>query len=232
VTRIVDARRIASKRAALWEFAHHGSAYVLASTLVGAVALRRRAGRVTRGDLVALAVVAAVRPFFEWGLHRYVLHAEPVVIDGRTVDPGGSHRGHHDAPHDVAGALLGTRYALADSTALAVVAGGLATLAVRSSWRARWQVALTASSGSFASLLAYEWSHLLFHTGYRPTTERFRRLRANHQRHHHRDDGQWFGITSDLADRLLRTHGRDAALSASRESIGSTAAMTVGTAGR
>ena len=230
MTRIVDARRIASKRAALWEFAHHGSAYVLISTLGGAVALRRRAGRVTSRDLVALAVVAATRPFFEWGLHRYVLHAEPVVVDGRTVDPGGSHRGHHDTPHDVAGALLGTRYALTDSTALAAVVGALTTVVVRSSPRARWQVTLTAWSGTFASLLAYEWSHLLFHTGYRPTTARFRRLRANHHRHHHRDDEQWFGITSDLADRLLGTRRRDAAPSMGRDAIGSTAAMIVGTA--
>ena len=232
MTRIADARRIASKRAALREFAHHGSAYVLTSTLGGAVALRRRAGRATMRDLVALAVVAAIRPFFEWGLHRYVLHAEPVVVDGRTVDPGGSHRGHHDAPHDVAGALLGTRYALVDSTALAVVVGALATIAVRSSPRARWQVVLTAWSGAFASLLAYEWSHLLFHTGYRPATARFRRLRANHHRHHHRDEDQWFGITSDLADRLLGTRGRDAVASVDRDAIGSTASMIVGTAAR
>ena len=56
-----------------------------------------------------------------------------------------------------------------------------------------------------AALAHYEWSHLLFHTAYRPRTARYRRLKANHRRHHWRDERAWLGITSDLADRILHT---------------------------
>ena len=64
---------------------------------------------------------------------------------------------------------------------------------------------LTAVAAAAVALSHYEWSHFLFHTAYRPRTNRYRRLKANHRRHHWRDEHAWLGITSNLADRTLRT---------------------------
>ena len=65
---------------------------------------------------------------------------------------------------------------------------------------------MTAAAAGCAGLLWYEWAHLLFHTGYRPRTSWFRRLRTNHRRHHYRDERRWLGVTSMIVDRLAGTH--------------------------
>jgi sterol desaturase/sphingolipid hydroxylase (fatty acid hydroxylase superfamily) len=143
--------------------------------------------------------VVALQPFFEWALHRYVLHAPPIPLGAGAVDPGAAHRGHHLAPDDVAGALLGVRYALWDGAGVGVLAAAVGTAAVGPAG------ALPAAATGEAGLLAYEWLHLLSHSGYRPRTRWFRRLRAAHLRHHFRDDRANYGVTSRLADRMLGT---------------------------
>ena len=105
--RSVNARTLTTKSAIAGEFAHHGSGYVLGGFILAAAAARTRRGRLTGADVRAVATVAALQPVFEWALHRGVLHAPAVRLAGHTVDPGAAHRGHHQVPDDVAGALLG-----------------------------------------------------------------------------------------------------------------------------
>jgi hypothetical protein len=205
VARRTSARSLTSAPAVAGELAHHGSGYVLVGTIVGVLAARRRMGRVRVQDAVAVAVVVAAQPFVEWTLHRFVLHGRARTIGRRVVDMGAPHRGHHETPDDVAGALLGAGYAATDAAGVAALVTGVGMLTGPVVGRVPWRGIVTAIAVGVGGLARYEWFHLLFHSGYRPRSARRRRLRAHHLAHHHRDDRAWFGVTSDLADRLLGT---------------------------
>ncbi len=208
MVRRVNARTLTTKQAAAREFVHHASPYVLGVSIALPVALRTRLGGVRLQDGVAVGAVVVVQPFVEWLLHRRVLHARPRRFAGLSVDPGAAHRGHHLNPDDVAGALLGFGYAVAD-TAMVAAAIALAALAMTPFAGAiPTSGLLTAIAAGEIGLATYEWTHLLVHTGYRPRSRWVRRLRANHRRHHFRDDTRSFGITTMIADRLLRTSPR------------------------
>jgi len=199
MARTVSARSLTTKRAVLGELAHHGSGYVLTGAVVCGMVLRRGRGRLGRRDALAVAAVVAAQPIVEWLLHRHVLHGPPRRVAGRLVDPGAPHRGHHRVPDDVAGALLGGRYAVADAAGAGALAGAIGAIVGGAPG------ACTAIAMGEGGLLAYEWSHLLSHSGYRPRTRWYRALRASHLRHHFRDETTNFGITSTLGDRLLGT---------------------------
>lgn len=204
--RRVNARTLTTKRAVAGEFAHHASPWILAVAIAVPALLRGRlGGRLSRQDAVALAAVAAAQPLVEWALHRHVLHAPARRVGGRLIDPGASHRGHHLTPDDVGGALLGAGYAVADTSlvAAAVAVVGLVTTPLAGGVPVAGT--LTAIAAGETGLAAYEWVHLLVHSGYRPRTKRFRRLRAQHHHHHFRDEAASFGITASLGDRAFGT---------------------------
>jgi hypothetical protein len=193
------ARDLRTRRAVAAAFARNGSGYVLAGYLVLLTLLRGRRGRPGLADLRAVAAVAAVQPLFEWALHRYVLHGPARTVAGRRLDPGIPHRGHHQRPDDVDGALLGTGFALSNGAGVAVLGAAVGAVAGGPAGAPAGAVA------GEAGLLAYEWLHLLAHSGHQPRSGWFRRVRAAHLRHHFRDETTNFGVTSRLADRLLRT---------------------------
>jgi hypothetical protein len=191
-------------------FARFASPRVLAAGLATAVVARLATAvaglaPVSVGDGVALAAVAVLVPFVEWFVHRVVLHARPRPIGGVIVDPGIGHREHHDHPDTVSWVLLRGF----DAALFTAVNGAVATAVVG---LPLWLIGaptlgpvLTGVVAATAALAHYEWSHFLFHTAYRPRTARYRRLKANHLRHHWRDERAWLGVTSNLADRLLGT---------------------------
>jgi Fatty acid hydroxylase superfamily len=199
MARRVNARGFSTKRELAVEFAHHGSGYVLAAGVMAGLALRQRGPRSARADLVAVTVVAGLQPLVEWGLHRFLLHAPARAVAGRRVDPAAAHRGHHQVPDDVGGALLGTGFALSNATVVAAAAAGIGRLVAGP---AGMGAAVASGEGG---LLAYEWVHLMCHSGYRPRTAWLRQVRTAHLRHHFRNEKANFGITSRLADRLLGT---------------------------
>jgi hypothetical protein len=203
MARRVNARTLTTKRAVVTEFSRHASPYVLLAAVAVPTLARHRRGRLQRADLAAVAAVAVAQPFIEWWLHRGVLHAAPVRVAGVSLDPGAAHRCHHNAPDDVAGALLGAGYAFADSAGVAATVGLVVMATVPLVGAVPVGTMLTAIAAGEACLAAYEWSHLLVHSGYRPHTAWFRRLRANHRRHHFRDETRSFGITSMWGDRLF-----------------------------
>lgn len=211
--RRTSARSLTTTTAVAREFAHHGSGYVLAGVVTAVLAARRRMGRLRVQDAVAVGLVVAAQPFFEWALHRYVLHGPPRVVDGRTVDVGAPHRGHHDTPDDVGGALLGTAYAASDSAGVAALVAVVGVLTTPLVGRVPWRGIVTGVAAGVTGLARYEWAHLLHHSGRKPFTARGRRLRAHHMAHHHRDEQAWFGVTSDLGDRVFGTLPRRARLS-------------------
>lgn len=170
---------------------------MIAAGLVGTGVMRARKGGGTRRDVTVAAGMVAAQPFTEWLVHVLVLHARPRQVAGRTFDSSLArhHREHHLDPKDIDNALI-------PLPAVVGLVGG--TLAAAAAGRSR--EGLTAAVTGMALLLAYEWTHFLIHSAYRPRSALYRRRWRAHRLHHFKNERYWFGITSDLGDRVLRTN--------------------------
>lgn len=183
---------------ALGEFLRHRSGRVLGIHVLVVGAVRLALGRFTRRDVAIAAGVALWWPFQEWLAHRYVLHAPPRTVAGRTIDPAAAryHRAHHADPWN-------PRYALLpDWVVLPVIP--LQALA----WLVLAPTRRLAVSGMLAvgtATLVYEWTHFLTHTSYRPKRSWYRRLQRRHRLHHFKDEHLWLGFTVPWVDDLLGT---------------------------
>ena len=179
------------------DFARRPSPRLLAGAVVGGAALRLGLAPLRLTDLVVAGSVALAQPFVEWLIHVHVLHARPFTVRGRVVDVGVSHRVHHDDPRDPAHVFVDVRFLL----------GLLAVTALL------WVRAYAASRPLLATLLvvapagglAYEWTHYLIHTDYRPRTRLYHAAWKAHRLHHYRNARYWLGVTTPLADLVLRT---------------------------
>ena len=170
-----------------------------AATVAVALIARLLAGEWGTADAVIIAVIVAAQPFFEWSFHLYVLHYRPLSILGRTIDfeLARKHREHHVDPSVVELIFVPLRslvLLMVAATALAfwalpTAAGALTTLATGS-----------------VILLAYEWTHYLIHSRYRPKTRVFRAIWRAHRLHHFKNEEYWFGVTTPAADIVLRTY--------------------------
>ena len=201
-------------------FAGRRSPQLFVGATLATAAARVALGRWDRRDATAVLGVLTARPFAEWAIHRQVLHVSPFEARGRRIDPGAAHRRHHRDPADVDFVLVAPRYARDYVVLWAAVAGAIAgALPGR---RNRVRAALSGLSAAYASLVTYEWTHLLIHTAYRPRHTWFRRRRAQHRLHHFRSEHHWFGVSTDVADRLLRTRptARSVELSPTARTLG------------
>ena len=212
---------VRSLRQAATVFAGRASPKLFVGAGATTLLARGLLGRWARRDVVAVSAVLVSRPFAEWLIHRTVLHARPVVVRGRTIDPAAAHRRHHRDPADVDFVLVDARYARNYVVGWAATAAALAA-AVPGRHRGRLRPTLSALGAAYASLVAYEWTHLLIHTSYRPRHRWLRQRRAQHRRHHFRNEHYWFGVTTDVADRVLHTRppARSVALSATARTLG------------
>lgn len=179
-------------------FLSHPSGRILAGQVAALAVLRAGAGRPGRADAAIVAGVALWWPFQEWLAHRFVLHAAPRQVAGRRLDPAVAryHRRHHADPWNLDLTMLPAWFVLP-----AVPAHAAAwTLACRDR-----RTALTGMLAFGMAALAYEWTHYLTHTGYRPRRSWFRRLQRRHRLHHFKHEQRWFGFTVPWVDDLLRT---------------------------
>lgn len=178
------------------------------AAVVALLLARVVAGRFSGGDAIIVAVLLAAQPFFEWTFHLYVLHYRPVRLLGRVVDfeLARKHREHHADPSDVELVFVPLR------SLVILMAGSvvLSLLAFPST-----AAALTALSGGAVLLLAYEWTHYLIHSTYRPRTRVFRAIWRAHRLHHFKNEQYWFGVTTPAADYVLRTYPNPAAVATS-----------------
>lgn len=185
--------------AALRLFLDHPSPRLLAGqvAVLGAVRVAQGGG-VSRHEVAIAAGIAAWWPFQEWLAHRHVLHAPPRRIAGRTIDPVVSryHRRHHADPWDLHYAMLPTWF-LVPAIPLNVALWSLATPDRRT--------AVTGMLATGAATLAYEWTHFLTHTAYRPKRSWYRRLQRRHRLHHFKDEQRWLGFTVPFVDDLFGT---------------------------
>ena len=175
-----------------------GGPRLIASFLVGALAVRVLLGEWTVGDVIVAAVILGLEPLTEWVIHVVLLHFKPRTVAGRRVDlyVAQKHRAHHADPKDRELVLVPVRV-LVPALLVASVAYPLLLPTAR--------LGVTACVVSFAMLLTYEWTHHLIHSPYRPKGRYYRYVWRAHRLHHFRNEHYWFGVTIHLADHALRT---------------------------
>ena len=178
-------------------FAGWRSPQVIAALLVLTLAGRIFVGVWTWWDLLVPALILAAQPFTEWLIHVFLLHFRPRQVRGRTVDPlvARKHRDHHADPKDVGLVFV-------PMPALLGLVFGLAAVLLPTMPLSRGLSALLAA---YAMLFAYEWTHFLIHSSYRPRHALYRYVWRAHRNHHFRNEHYWFGVTVHLADHVLGT---------------------------
>ena len=212
---------VRSLRQTVSVFARRASPKLFVGAAAATLAVRGGLGRWGRRDAMAATAVLASRPFAEWVIHRQVLHAQPLVVGERTIDLGAAHRRHHREPADVDYVLVDAHYARLYVVAWAATAAAISAV-LPGRRRGRLRPTLTGLGAAYASLVTYEWTHLLIHTAYRPRHRWLRQRRSQHRRHHFRNEHYWFGVTTDVADRVLRSRppARSVELSATARTLG------------
>jgi hypothetical protein len=179
-------------------FARYPGPRIIAATLVVVTVARVALWRWRWWDLLVVLAFVAAQPFTEWLIHVFVLHFKPRSVGGRTIEPSISrkHRLHHLDPRHVPLVFIPL------PTLLGMILGGGAVLAL--AFR-NAEMALTAGVIAAALTLAYEWTHFLIHSPYRPRSALYRYVWRAHRLHHFKNENYWFGVTVHLADHVMRT---------------------------
>jgi len=158
-------------------------------------------------DVVMAVGLIALTPFVEWAIHVYMLHSPPFDLFGRRVEmlTAREHRAHHESPGVLNGVLLPVYGVLVFLPTIALVNWVLSFPIQLVLGGSRLAYATTGVLVSFAILAAYEWTHFLIHTPYRPKRRYFRAIWRNHRLHHFKNERYWFGVTSTVGDRVIGT---------------------------
>jgi hypothetical protein len=183
------------------EFWKHPSPWMIGVTLVIALTARVVVGDWQITDAIVPVVMVALFPFFEWIIHVFILHWRPKRVGRLTLDPllAREHRAHHTDPRNVP--LIFIPWKSLASWVLPL------TIAVALLAFPRLGMGLTYLVFIAALGLAYEWSHYLIHSDYKPKTRIYKAIWRNHRNHHYKNEHYWFTVTSSgTADRVLRTH--------------------------
>lgn len=198
--RMTGNRRHSLSLGGAWrQFWHHPSPFVLTAMLAATVTLRVVVGGGSRWELLIPVVLVGTFPFTEWVIHVVVLHWKPRSIGPLRIDPlvSRKHREHHADPRDIPLVFIPWQVELVLVPALLAIA---------------WLVMPTTAS-MLTTLLAiaaigfaYEWTHYLVHSDYRPRSRWYRAVWRNHRLHHYKNEHYWFTVTtSGTADRVLGT---------------------------
>ena len=192
-------RRSLSLGIAAREFWRYPSPWIISSLLIGATAARIAVGDWVWTDGLVAAVAIAAFPFYEWVIHVCVLHWRPRRIGGLTIDSllARKHRDHHADPRDLPLVFI-------PWPALLWIVPADVAIALLAFPRLATGLTLLIMVGAIG--LAYEWTHYLVHTDYRPVTRAYRAIWRHHRLHHYKNEHYWFGVaTSGVSDRVLGT---------------------------
>ncbi len=207
--RAPDGSQIRTLRQAWREFRGKHGPWVIAGAIALALAARLALPRPDWRDGAAVAFILVAYPFGEWAIHVYLLHLRPFRVGGRVVELASAraHRAHHEEPRrlDLINFSPGEALAillLAVPAAAAAGAGAVAALADPLPVGAFVTMLLT----GFVLVGAYEWTHFLIHTAYRPRSRYYRSIWRNHRLHHFKNERYWHGITNTVSDRVLGTY--------------------------
>jgi Fatty acid hydroxylase superfamily len=184
-------------------FLAHSAPRVEVGVLLLAVGTRACAAASGEPLIAADAALAggmlAAMPFAEWLVHSRLLHAKPIAWRGRTLQSAAAraHEAHHADPRN-------ERLVVTPAAALLPLLPVLALAAFLPSWGLR----ATAVAILAAAVLSSEWVHFLVHASPAPRSRWLRRRSHAHRLHHYRNDQYWFGLTTGLADAVMRTAPR------------------------
>lgn len=182
------------------EFWRHPSPYMISATIVVALVWRIQQGDWRLSDLWAPVVWVAMFPVLEWVIHVFILHWRPRKVAGVKIDSelARDHRRHHADPRDIPLVFIPWR------SLIAVIAGDFAIALFAFP---RLGQGLTFLFVVGVTGLAYEWSHYLIHSDYKPRTAVYKAVWRNHRLHHYKNEHYWFTVTSTAtADRLFGTY--------------------------
>jgi hypothetical protein len=195
-----SARKPFTLRDAWREFSKHPSPWMLGTALAAALTARIVVGDWQATDALVPAVMLALFPFLEWVVHVFILHWRPRRVGRLMIDPllAREHRRHHIDPREIPLVFIPWKALLwAVPLAVAVALLGFPRLSM----------GLTFLVFIMMLGLAYEWSHYLIHSDYKPKTGFYRAIWRNHRQHHFKSEHFWFTVTSSgTADRLLGTY--------------------------
>jgi len=137
-------------------------------------------------------------PVQEWWMHRWLLHLPAVTIGSKTFEPAFArdHKRHHRFPNDMEYTLL----PVSQIVRAGIFYFGLGLLLFQS-------VSAASTLLSIAALmtLAYEWTHYLTHTTYKPRSAYYRKIWKLHRWHHYKNEHFWFSFTVPYIDGWLGT---------------------------
>jgi hypothetical protein len=189
------------------DFARRRSPRMIAGAIAGAALVRARYGPPRASDAKIGVGLVAAQPFVEWLIHVYLLHSRPLRVGGRRVDlpAAREHREHHAEPAQLDGVLVPTPVLAGFLPLIAVIAWILALPISRVAGGDRRAGAATGTLSAYLLLGAYEWSHYLIHTPYVPRGRVYGAIRRSHRLHHYKNERYWFGVTSNVGDRVLGT---------------------------
>jgi hypothetical protein len=188
-------------------FARRPSPWIIAAALTVAVVARVAAGDWSWRDPMIAAGLIALQPFTEWALHFYVLHSKPIRIGGRRFDlpAAREHRDHHEAPAELDGVLIPTPVIVGSIPLIALIAWGAGFALNPLLGGDRVAGTLTGIVAAYAILGVYEWCHFLIHSPYVPRGRYYKQIRRSHRLHHYKNERYWFGVTSNVGDKVIGT---------------------------
>lgn len=183
---------------ALRLFFSHASPRLLGGKALLFLLVRPLLGPFGWGDVFLIVGVGLYWPFQEWFLHTKVLHRKPTPLGPLELDTyfARRHREHHQRPWDIETSFLPLRVLVP----LIPANIALFTLATPT-----LGLAATGITAMTAASLLYEWTHFLTHTGYKPKSALYRKIRRNHRMHHFRNEQYWHGFTVPYVDELFGT---------------------------
>ncbi len=195
-----DRRTSQSLREVFVEFWKHPSPYLLGSYLLAAVVGRVLSGPGDWWELLLPVGLVAIMPVVEWVIHVVILHWKPRRVAGIKIDPllSRKHRAHHRDPRAIPLVFVPWQVELALGPIAFLVAW-----AVTPTWSSLFSLLVA----NLVLLSAYEWTHYLLHSDYRPRSKWFRSVWRNHRLHHYKSEHYWFTVTTAAtADRLFGTY--------------------------
>lgn len=186
------------------------SVRIIFGAIVVTLALRIALGDWSWRDAAMVGIVLAISPFTEWLIHRFFLHLKPVPWKGKRVEISAArrHRHHHQSPGLLREVLLKPVEISAFIPMIAISMLVIARPLYLISGGLFVPIWLTTTLTSYLLLALYEWTHLLIHTQYKPQGKIYGSCYKSHRLHHFRNEYYWLGVTTNLADRVLRTNPR------------------------
>ncbi len=149
----------------------------------------------------AIATMLLLYPFFEYALHRFVLHNRVLYKSPLTARVWKRiHYDHHQDPN-----RLDVLFGSPSNTMLAIFGPSLPIGYVFGGWPS----ALATAAVAVALFAFYEFCHCVQHLNYTPKSAWLRRIKKHHMAHHFHNETGNFGITLTFVDRIFGTAYED-----------------------